>query len=71
VRACCHLAGRFDYLLHVAAKDVNHLGELMKIKIASITGIGKVETFVVFSENKADPGWPIINETVDQESIDK
>lgn len=71
VRACYHVTGRFDYLLHVAARDVTHLGELVKIKIASIPGIGKVETFLVFSETKADQGWPIINEPFDQESIDK
>ncbi len=59
VRACYHVAGRFDYLLHVAAKDVNHLGELVKKKIASIEGIGKIETFIIFSETKTDRGWPI------------
>jgi Lrp/AsnC family leucine-responsive transcriptional regulator len=62
VRACYHVAGRFDYLLHVAAKDVNQLGDLVKKKIASIEGIGKIETFLVFSEAKADRGWPIIYE---------
>ena len=67
VRACYHVAGRFDYLLHVAAKDVNHLGDLVKKKIASIEGIGKVETFLVFSEAKVDLGWPIIYEPHVQE----
>ena len=59
VRACYHVAGRFDYLLHIAAKDVNHLGELVKKQIASIEGIGKIETFIIFSETKTDRGWPI------------
>lgn len=59
VRACYHVTGRFDYLLHIAAKDVNHLGELVKKQIAAIEGIGKIETFIIFSEAKSDRGWPI------------
>jgi len=59
VRACYHVAGRFDYLLHIAAKDVNHLGELVKKQIAAIAGIGKIETFIIFSEAKIDRGWPL------------
>ncbi len=59
VRACYHVTGRFDYLLHVAVKDLNKLDELLKNKITSIPGIGKVETFIVLSESKADGGWPI------------
>ena len=59
VRACYHVAGRFDYLLHIAAKDVNHLGELVKKQIAAIEGIGKIETFIIFSEAKTEPGWPL------------
>jgi Lrp/AsnC family leucine-responsive transcriptional regulator len=64
VRACYHVAGRFDYLLHVAARDVNHLSELVKSEIASIPGIGKIETFIVFAETKTDGGWPILNPRV-------
>ena len=61
IRACYHVAGRFDYLLHITAKDVNHLGELVKKEIAAIEGIGKIETFIIFSEAKVDRGWPIPN----------
>jgi len=57
--ACYHITGRFDYLLHVIVRDLSHLGELVKERISSITGIGKVETFVVFSEVKSDEGWVI------------
>jgi Lrp/AsnC family leucine-responsive transcriptional regulator len=63
IRACYHVAGRFDYLLHIAAKDVNHLGELVKKQIAAIEGIGKIETFIIFSEAKTDRGWPLVCET--------
>ena len=59
LKACYHITGRFDYLLHVAVRDLSHLGEMVKERISSITGIGKVETFVVFSEVKSDEGWMI------------
>ncbi len=59
VRVCHHLAGRFDYLLHMAARDLEQLGELIKNQIASIPGIGRVETLPIYSEVKSDAGWPI------------
>jgi Lrp/AsnC family leucine-responsive transcriptional regulator len=60
VRACYHLTGRFDYMLHVAARDLNHLGELIKERIATIPGIGKLETFLVFSEIQTGGNWPLL-----------
>ena len=59
VRVCYHVSGRFDYLVHVAAKDLDHLGRLVKEEIAALPGVGKSETFLVFSEIKDDRGWPI------------
>lgn len=59
VRSCYHLTGRFDYLLHVTARDQEQLGDLIKNWIASIPGIGRVETSLVLSEVKPDEGWPI------------
>jgi len=59
VHACYHLSGRFDYLLHIAARDLNQLGKLVKKEIASLPGFGKSETFLIFSEVKSDEGWPI------------
>jgi Lrp/AsnC family leucine-responsive transcriptional regulator len=59
VRACYHVTGRFDYLLHVAVKDLEHLGRLVKHDIAAIPGVDKVETMLVFSEVKRDTGWPV------------
>ena len=58
VRACYHVAGRFDYLLHVAVRDLEHLGRLIKNDIAAIPGVDKVETMLVYSEVKSDVGWP-------------
>jgi len=59
VRVCYHVSGRFDYILLVVARDVNHLGNLVKQQIASLPGVSRTETFVVFSEIKGDNGFPI------------
>lgn len=59
VRACYHITGRFDYLLHVVAPDLSDLGDLIKQKLATIPGMGKIETFIVYAEVKQDQGWPI------------
>lgn len=59
VRACFHISGRFDYILHVVAQDLDGLGNLIKEKLATIPGMGKIETFIVYSEVKPDMGWPI------------
>jgi Lrp/AsnC family leucine-responsive transcriptional regulator len=59
LRACYHLTGRFDYLLHMAVRDLDELGDLIKAHIASLPGVAKSETFLVLSEVKADGGWPI------------
>ncbi len=59
VRACYHITGRFDYLLHVVAPDLHNLGDLIKEKLATISGMGKIETFLVYAEVKPDQGWPI------------
>jgi Lrp/AsnC family transcriptional regulator, leucine-responsive regulatory protein len=58
VRTCYHVTGRFDYLLHVAVHDLEHLGRLIKMDIAAIPGVAKLETLLVLTEVKADAGWP-------------
>jgi Lrp/AsnC family transcriptional regulator, leucine-responsive regulatory protein len=59
VRACYHITGRFDYLVHVAVRDLEDLGALIKVDIASIPGVAKLETLLVLTEVKADAGWPL------------
>jgi DNA-binding Lrp family transcriptional regulator len=61
-RACYHVTGRFDYLLHVAVRDLAHLGRLIKIDIAAIPGVAKLETLLVLTEVKADAGWPAFDD---------
>ena len=67
VRACYHITGRFDYLLHVTARDLAHWGELVKERIAAISGIAKLESFLVLSEIKEDQGWPVEEEVPEAE----
>jgi Lrp/AsnC family leucine-responsive transcriptional regulator len=59
IRACYHLTGRFDYLLHVFVNDLDQLGKLVKTRITALPGFGKSETFLVFSEIKSDNGLPV------------
>ncbi len=59
ILVCYHVTGRFDYILHVVAKNLNHLGLLVKEQIASIAGVDKTETFLVFSEIKNNGGYPL------------
>ena len=61
-RACYHVTGRFDYLLHVAVRDLAHLGRLIKTDIAAIPGVAKRETLLVLTEVKADAGWPAFDD---------
>jgi Lrp/AsnC family leucine-responsive transcriptional regulator len=61
VRSCFHLTGRFDYMLQVAARDLDHLGDLIKSQIATIPGIGRLETFVILSEVKRDESPSILD----------
>jgi Lrp/AsnC family leucine-responsive transcriptional regulator len=59
IMVCYHVTGRFDYMLHIVAKNLNELGILVKEKIASLPGVGKTETFLIFSEIKNNTGYPL------------
>ena len=59
IMVCYHVTGRFDYMLHVVARNLKELGSLVKEQIASLPGVGKTETFLVFSEIKNDNGYPL------------
>jgi len=61
VQACYRLSGRFDFILHVVARDIEHFGELIQNRIARIKGISKLETFFIFSEVKGPQIWDSLN----------
>lgn len=58
IKACYHISGRFDYLLHVYVKDVKALGSLVKTGITALPHFGRCETFLVFSEVASDGYLP-------------
>jgi Lrp/AsnC family leucine-responsive transcriptional regulator len=66
VRACYNLTGRFDYLLHVAIRDLDQLGKLIKTQITALPGFGKSESFLVLSEVKSDKGLPVAEDLQDR-----
>jgi Lrp/AsnC family leucine-responsive transcriptional regulator len=59
IMVCYHVTGRFDYVLHIVAKNLKELGILVKEQIAALPGVGKTETFLIFSEIKNDNGYPL------------
>ena len=59
VRSCVHVAGRYDYILHVAVRDIEHLGDLIKHRLGSLIGVEKQETFLVLSTVKRDEGYSL------------
>jgi Lrp/AsnC family leucine-responsive transcriptional regulator len=59
IRACYHITGRYDYMLHVVAADLDQLGQLVKNVIAELTGLVSTETFVIFGATKSDAGLPL------------
>ncbi|MDX2447527.1 MAG: Lrp/AsnC family transcriptional regulator [Desulfobacterales bacterium] len=62
IKACYHSSGRFDYLLHVVARDLNQLGVLVKTGITSLPDFGRCETHLVFSEIETSEQWPFLDE---------
>ncbi len=59
VTFCYHLTGRYDYMLHVVVRDIDHLRNLVTHGIAAIRGVEKQETFLVLSTVKEDQGYPL------------
>jgi Lrp/AsnC family transcriptional regulator, leucine-responsive regulatory protein len=59
VQACFHLAGRYDYIVHVVVRDIDHLGQVVKHTLAGIDGVEKQETFLALSTIKADEGYSL------------
>jgi Lrp/AsnC family leucine-responsive transcriptional regulator len=59
VKACYHLTGRYDYVLHVAVRDIDHLGDLVKHRLGAIGGVEKQETFLILTTVKEDQGYPL------------
>ena len=62
VRSCYHVTGQFDMVLELALRDLDHLGQLIRVDIARIPGVMNLETMLVLAEPVEDDGWPILHE---------
>jgi Lrp/AsnC family leucine-responsive transcriptional regulator len=62
VRACYHVTGQFDMLMELALRDLDHLGQLIRVDIARIPGVMNLETMLVMAQAVTDEGWPTIPE---------
>jgi Lrp/AsnC family leucine-responsive transcriptional regulator len=62
VRSCYHVTGQFDMVVELALRDLDHLGQLIRVDIARIPGVMNLETMLVLTESVADEGWPIVVE---------
>jgi Lrp/AsnC family leucine-responsive transcriptional regulator len=60
VRACHHVTGRFDMVLELAVRDLDHLGQLIRVDIARIPGVMNLETMLILAESVTDTGWPLV-----------
>ena len=62
VRACYHVTGQFDMVVELALRDLDHLGQLIRVDIARIPGVMNLETMLVLAESVEDEGWPTVTE---------
>ncbi|NLE23196.1 MAG: Lrp/AsnC family transcriptional regulator [Actinobacteria bacterium] len=63
VRACYHVTGQFDMVVELALRDLDHLGQLIRVDIARIPGVMNLETMLVLAESVEDHGWPVLDES--------
>jgi Lrp/AsnC family leucine-responsive transcriptional regulator len=61
VRACYHVTGQFDMVVELAVRDLDHLGQLIRVDIARIPGVMNLETMLILAESVADEGWPSVS----------
>lgn len=59
IKACYHITGRYDYMLHVVVHNIDHLRQLVSHTLAGIVGVEKQETFLTLSVVKEDAGLAI------------
>ncbi len=59
VKLCLNLTGRYDYLLLVMARDIDHLRQLVTRELATVVGVQKQETFLVLATAREDQGFAL------------
>ncbi|TPN82417.1 Lrp/AsnC family transcriptional regulator [Aquimarina algicola] len=60
VAECYHIAGMFDYLIKIYAKDMESYQEFLSNKLASLENISKVQSSFVMTEVKDFSFLPVI-----------
>lgn len=56
---CYHIAGLFDYLLKIFARDMNDYQHFITHKLASLANIGRVQSSFVMTEIKSQTALPL------------
>lgn len=59
VKSGYHITGRYDYVLHIVLRDIDHMGTLIKDTLSKIPGLERQETFLIFSSIKEDEGYSL------------
>ena len=59
VVSCYHLTGQYDYMVHLAVRDIDHLGTVIKHTIGGIGGVEKQETLLALSTVKGFDGFSL------------
>lgn len=58
-----HVLGQFDYRLRVTARDIADFERILRRRIMTLPGIGRVEANVVLSEERRPGPLQMVNET--------
>ncbi len=58
---CHHVAGAYDYLLKVVARDIDGYQLFIKEKLANLDNIGQVQSHIVMTEVKNSTIIPVCN----------
>ena len=59
VKVGYHITGRYDYVLHVVLRDIDHLATLIKNTLSKLPGLQRQETFLIFSSIKEESGYSL------------
>ncbi|MDR7101216.1 Lrp/AsnC family transcriptional regulator [Croceicoccus sp. BE223] len=59
VIACHAVTGEMDYLLHVIARDMEHLSQITLKTLVRIPGVRDVKSIVVLADVKKSPAIPV------------
>lgn len=59
VSAVFHVTGDYDFYVHVAARDMNHLRDFGLDSLTTRAEVARIQTSLMF-EAVSRPGWPVL-----------